>query len=395
MDVLFSIAKTVSDLKKKVVVGTIYTNVEDIIQQTNELIRTLNGNTFHTGGIGTQPQKEWNFQLPQLGTTLLNLDDNYVQATRSIIDYLASFIEAVCDDEIVREASRNGMQPQSPALIALSSSRFKTINFNNSSQSIKNWSAQSRRENPVYEYKNPMVFEYRNSYILQRANAQFGNVMGLRYYTASNICQIAAFDSTLAENAPNGTQRFIYNGRLKRPISNVLMKIEAGAPNINNPTILPDPANQTTWLFNPVQIMNGTFTIEFYNNGQLVDLIRNMGVVTVRTFDTYRITIDMIRPAAMTQYVQRLFPQGGPYQHQAAYMMTLSILDATTESVMCDSHSVDYSIVANVRRDSAMPAGTVFQPGFPWEQTLSNYTVAQEDNLERLLLVASVKRMVM
>nr|AAD46621.1 VP6 [Rotavirus C] len=393
MDVLFSIAKTVSDLKKKVVVGTIYTNVEDIIQQTNELIRTLNGNTFHTGGIGTQPQKEWNFQLPQLGTTLLNLDDNYVQATRSVIDYLASFIEAVCDDEIVREASRNGMQPQSPTLIALASSKFKTINFNNRSQSIKNWRAQSG-ERIQFMNINHMVFEYRNSYILQRANPQYGNFMGLRYYTASNTCQLAAFDSTLAENAPNNTQRFTYNGRLKRPISNVLMKIEAGAPNINNSTILPDPTNQTTWLYNPDQLMNGTFTIEFYNNGQLVDMVRNMGVVTVRTFDSYRITIDMIRPAAMTQYVQRLFPQGGPYPYQAAYMLTLSILDATTESVLCDSHSVDYSIVANWRRDSAMPAGTVFQPGFPWEQTLSNYTVAQEDNLDRLLLVASVKRMV-
>lgn len=256
MDVLFSIAKTVSDLKKKVVVGTIYTNVEDVVQQTNELIRTLNGNVFHTGGIGTQPQKEWNFQLPQLGTTLLNLDDNYVQSTRGIIDFLSSFIEAVCDDEIVREASRNGMQPQSPALISLSSSKFKTINFNNSSQSIKNWNAQSRRENPVYEYKNPMLFEYKNSYILQRANPQFGSVMGLRYYTTSNTCQIAAFDSTLAENAPNNTQRFVYNGRLKRPISNVLMKIEAGAPNISNPTILPDPNNQTTWLFNPYQLVD-------------------------------------------------------------------------------------------------------------------------------------------
>nr|AIO05671.1 VP6 [Porcine rotavirus C] len=395
MDVFFSIAKTVSDLKKKVVVGTIYTNVEDIIQQTNELIRTLNGNTFHTGGIGTQPQKEWTFQLPQLGTTLLNLDDNYVQAARGIIDYLASFIEAVCDDEIVREASRNGMHPQSPALIALSSSRFRTINFNNSSQSIKNWSAQSRRENPVYDYKNPMVFEYRNSYILQRADPQFVNEIGFKCYTAGNVCQIAAFDSTLAENAQNNTQRFIYNGRLKRPISNVLMKIEAGAPNISNSTVLPDPTNQTTWLFNPVQIMNGVLTIEFYNNGQLVDMVRGMGVTTVRTFDSYRMTVDIIRPAAMTQYVQRMFPRGGPYAYQAAYMLTLSILDATTESVLCDSHSVDYSIVANVRRDSAMPAGTVFQPGFPWEQTLSNYTVAQEDNLERLLLVASVKRMVM
>ncbi|WLG17101.1 VP6 [Rotavirus K] len=394
MEVLYSIAKTVSDLRSRVVEGTSYINIQDIVQQTNEVVRTLNGTLFVTGGIGNQPLIQYDWKLPQLGNTLLNVDANYVEQMRAVAEPLAQFVNSVCDDELVREANRNGIAPQSPALLALSAPKFKNINYDNCSSLLRGFNVQSRRGQALYKYSDPCILPYRNSYVFNRANAQFTNTMGTRYLTNADEIQIATFDSEWCETAQNNTQRFIFEQNLKRRVMNATMLVENAAEKLAGFEVMPTTDGATTWSYRPVQVFAGQQTIEFYDNGVLVDVQRECGVITTRSFDRVRIVIDVARPN-FSQRVTNMFPQGGPYIYHACYFLKIKFMNVVMDTVICNSDDPDFAMIGAVRRDSAMPVGTVFPAGFQWNDILRNFTVPQEDNLNRLMIIASIKRLVL
>nr|QGR26299.1 VP6 [Rotavirus K] len=356
------------------------------------MVRTLNGNLFVTGGIGNQPLRQFDWKIAQLGNTLLNVDANYMEQARATAQELADFVIAVCDDELVRESNRNGMAPQSPALITLNTPKFKHINYDNCSELMRGLNVQNRRGQAYYSYTDPSIFPYRNSYVFNRADPQFTNVMGTRYFIANNEIQLAAFDSEWCATAANNTRRFVFTQQLKRRVLGATLLIENAAGKLNNTQAIPTTDNRTTWCYRPVQVFRGQQIIEFYDNGILVDVQRDNGTVTTRSFDTVRIIIDIVRPR-MTQRVDNLFPQGGPWLYHAAYMLTLKFTNVVMDTVICDVNDPDFSIIGATRRDTAMPIGPVFPAGFQWNDILQNFTVPQEDNLNRLMIIASIKRL--
>nr|WLO36059.1 VP6 [Rotavirus A] len=395
MDVLYSISKTIKDARDKIVEGTLYTNVDAIIQQMNQMIQCMNGNEFVTGGIGNMQIRTWRFQHGILGTTLLNLDANYVEGARAIIDYYTDFIEAICNDEMVRESQRNGLAPQCEAMRQLQQVKYKFINYDNDSEYIENWNLQNRRRRTGYKLHKPNILQYNRAINMMRVQPAHDNVMGVMWLNNGANCQVVGFDSECALNAPNNIQRFEYTLNLRRVLNTATVSLLPGASELDGRMVLNSVDGQTTWYYNPVMLRPGDVQVEFLLNGQVVTVYQNrFGTLTARNFDAIRLIWHINRPAVMTPNVNALFPNAAPFPNHATAGLTLSIESAYSESILNDSTKTHLATVASVRQEYAIPVGPVFPPGMNWDELIDNFSVSREDNLQRVFTVASIRSMV-
>nr|WBV74408.1 VP6 [Rotavirus A type 2] len=395
MEVLYSIAKTLKDARDKIVEGTLYSNVGDLIQQFNQMILTLNGNAFQTGGIGNLPVRQWTFDFGLLGTTLLNLDANYVENARTTINYCIDFIDSVCVDEMVRESQRNGLAPQSDALRALSAAKYKRINFNNSSEYIENWNLQNRRQRTGFTFHKPNIFPYTSNFTLNRSQPVHDNLMGTMWMNTGAELQVIGFDYECARNAPGNIQQFEHIVTLRRALTVANVTFTPDADKFNCPRVINSADGATTWYFNPVIFRPNNVEIEFLLNGQIINNYQGRyGTITARNFDTIRIAFQLARPPNMTPAVAALFPQAPPYEHHATVGITLKIESAVCESVLADSEETYLANVTSIRQEYAIPVGPVFPPGMNWTELITNYSPSREDNLQRIFTAASIRSMV-
>nr|CDS82605.1 inner capsid VP6 protein [Avian rotavirus A (RVA/chicken/Nigeria/NIE11-250/2011)]CDS82606.1 inner capsid VP6 protein [Avian rotavirus A (RVA/chicken/Nigeria/NIE11-251/2011)]CDS82608.1 inner capsid VP6 protein [Avian rotavirus A (RVA/chicken/Nigeria/NIE11-253/2011)]CDS82609.1 inner capsid VP6 protein [Avian rotavirus A (RVA/chicken/Nigeria/NIE11-254/2011)]CDS82610.1 inner capsid VP6 protein [Avian rotavirus A (RVA/chicken/Nigeria/NIE11-255/2011)]CDS82613.1 inner capsid VP6 protein [Avian rot len=395
MDVLYSLAKTLKEARAKIVEGTLYTNVADIVQQINQVINSLNGSTFQTGGIGNFQIRDWTFDFGALGTTLLNLDANYVENARATIDYFIDFVDHVCIDEIVRESQRNGIAPQSNALRQLSAARYRRINYDNDSEYIENWNLQNRRQRTGYLFHKPNILPYNNSFTLTRSQPAHDNVCGTMWLNNGSEIEIIGFDSECALNAQANVQAFQHVVPLGRVLNNATVSLLPYAPRLMQRAVIPTADGQNTWLFDPVMLRPHNPQIEFLLNGQVITVYQaRYGTLSARNFDTIRLSFQLVRPQNMTPAVAALFPVAAPFPNHAAVGLTLNIDSALCESVLTDANEPYLSIVTGLRQEYAIPVGPVFPAGMNWTELLNNYSASREDNLQRIFTVASIRSMV-
>ncbi|BAJ12162.1 VP6 [Rotavirus A] len=394
MDVLYSLSKTLKDARDKIVEGTLYSNVSDLIQQFNQMIITMNGNEFQTGGIGNLPIRNWNFNFGLLGTTLLNLDANYVETARNTIDYFVDFVDNVCMDEMVRESQRNGIAPQSDSLRKLSGIRFKRINFDNSSEYIENWNLQNRRQRTGFTFHKPNIFPYSASFTLNRSQPAHDNLMGTMWLNAGSEIQVAGFDYSCAINAPANIQQFEHIVPLRRVLTTATITLLPDAERFSFPRVINSADGATTWFFNPVILRPNNVEVEFLLNGQIINTYQaRFGTIVARNFDTIRLSFQLMRPPNMTPAVAALFPNAQPFEHHATVGLTLRIESAVCESVLADASETLLANVTSVRQEYAIPVGPVFPPGMNWTDLITNYSPSREDNLQRVFTVASIRSM--
>ncbi|APA28764.1 VP6 [Rotavirus A] len=395
MDVLYSLSKTLKDARDKIVEGTLYSNVSDLIQQFNQMILTMNGNDFQTGGIGNLPVRQWTFNFGLLGTTLLNLDANYVEDARTTINYFIDFIDNVCMDEISRESQRNGIAPQSDALRKLASSKFKRINFNNDSEYIENWNLQHRRQRTGFVFHKPNIFPYTMSFTLNRSQPQHDDLMGTMWINAGSELQVIGFDYQCALNAPANIQQFEHTVQLRRALTTATITLIPDADKFNCRRVINSVDGATTWYFNPVIFRPNDVQIDFLLNGQVINnYAARYGTIIARNFDTIRLRFQLVRPPNMTPAVAALFPNAGPFNNHAAVGLTLRIESAICESVLADATETMLASVTGIRQDYAIPVGPVFPPGMEWTELITNYSPSREDNLQRVFTAASIRSMI-
>nr|ANS59543.1 VP6 [Rotavirus A] len=395
MDVLYSLSRSLKDARDKIVEGTLYSNVGDLIQQFNQMILTMNGNNFQTGGIGNLPIRQWTFDFGLLGTTLLNLDANYVENARTTINYFIDFIDNVCMDEISRESQRNGIAPQSDALRKLSGAKFKRINFNNDSEYIENWNLQNRRQRTGFVFHKPNILPYSMAFTLDRSQPQHDNLMGTMWMTAGSELQVVGFDYSCALNAPANTQQFEHTIQLRRALTTATVTLLPDADKFNCPRVVNSVDGATTWYYNPVLFRPNDVQISFLLNGQVINqYAARYGTIVARNFDTIRITFQLVRPPNMTAAVAALFPQQQPYTHHATVGVTLRIDSAVCESVLADASETMLASVTGIRQDYQIPVGPVFPPGMNWSELITNYSPSREDNLQRIFTAASIRSMI-
>nr|BCX55487.1 viral structural protein VP6 [Rotavirus A] len=395
MDVLYSLAKTLKDARAKIVEGTLYTNVADIVQQVNQVINSINGSTFQTGGIGNLPVRNWTFDFGTLGTTLLNLDANYVENARTTIDYFIDFVDFVCVDEIVRESQRNGIAPQSDSLRQLSNAKYKRINYDNESEYIENWNLQNRRQRTGYLLHKPNILPYNNSFTLIRSQPAHDNVCGTIWLNNGSEIEIAGFDSECALNAPGNIQEFEHVVPMRRVLNNATISLLPYAPRLIQRAVIPTADGLSTWLFNPIMLRPNNVQVEFLLNGQVITNYQaRYGTLSARNFDSIRISFQLVRPPNMTPGVAALFPQAAPFPNHATVGLTLRIESASCESVLSDANEPYLSIVTGLRQEYAIPVGPVFPAGMNWTELLNNYSASREDNLQRIFTAASIRSMI-
>nr|AYC35273.1 inner capsid protein VP6 [Human rotavirus A]AYC35299.1 inner capsid protein VP6 [Human rotavirus A] len=394
MEVLYSLSKTLKDARDKIVEGTLYSNVSDLIQQFNQMVVTMNGNDFQTGGVGNLPIRNWTFDFGLLGTTLLNLDANYVETARTTIEYFIDFIDNVCMDEMARESQRNGVAPQSEALRKLAGIKFKRINFNNSSEYIENWNLQNRRQRTGFVLHKPNIFPYSASFTLNRSQPMHDNLMGTMWLNAGSEIQVAGFDYSCALNAPANIQQFEHIVQLRRALTTATITLLPDAERFSFPRVINSADGATTWFFNPIILRPNNVEVEFLLNGQIINTYQaRFGTIIARNFDTIRLSFQLMRPPNMTPAVNALFPQAQPFQHHATVGLTLRIESAVCESVLADANETLLANVTAVRQEYAIPVGPVFPPGMNWTELITNYSPSREDNLQRVFTVASIRSM--
>nr|AUV48491.1 VP6 [Human rotavirus A] len=394
MEVLYSLSKTLKDARDKIVEGTLSSNVSDLIQQFNQMIVTMNGNDFQTGGIGTLPIRNWTFPFGLLGTTLLNLDANYVETARTTIEYFLDFIDTVCMDEMARESQRNGVAPQSEALRKLAAIKFKRTNFNNSSEYIENWNSQNRRQRTGFVFHKPNTFPYSASFTSNRSQPMHDNLMGTMWLNAGSEIQVAGLDYSCALNAPANIQQFEHIVQLRRPLTTATITPLPDAERFSFPSLINSADGATTWFFNPIILRPNNAEVEFLLNGQIIHTYQaRFGTPIARNFDTIRLSFQLPRPPNMTPAATASFPQAPPFQHHATVGLTLPIESAVCESVPADSNETSLASVTAVRHQYATPVGPVLPPGMNWTELITNYSPSREDNLQRVFTVASIRSM--
>nr|QGR26309.1 VP6 [Rotavirus A] len=395
MDLLYSLGQTLKDARSRIVEGTVYTNVAEIVQQLNQVIIALNGTTFQTGGIGLLPIRNWNFQFGTLGTTLLNLDANYIENARAVIDELSEFVDHVCVDEMVRESPRNGIAPQSNALRQLAQIKFRLINYNNESKYITNWNLQARRKRTKYLLHRPNIFTYRRLFNLTRSQPAHNDLMGTMWIQNGSEVQVVGFDSQCAQGAPANIQAFEHTINLDRVLNNATISLIPGANKLDAKHVAPSADGATYWSYNPITLTPVDMSVEFLLNGQIITVVQGIyGTIVARNFDSIRIRFSLRRPAAMTPNVQALFPAAAPYPYQAVVGVTLNIESAECESVLSDAEEPYYADIVAVRHENQIPVGNVFPPGMNWDELLRNYSASREDNFQRMMTAASIRSMV-
>ncbi|ADZ28293.1 structural protein VP6 [Human rotavirus A] len=394
MEVLYSLSTTLKDARDKIVESTLYSNVSDLIQQFNQMIVTMNGNDFQTGGIGNLPIRNWTFDFGLLGTTLLNLDANYVENARTTIEYFIDFIDNVCMHEIARESQRNGIAPQSEALRKLSGIKFKRINFNNSSDYIENWNLQNRRQRTGFVFHKPNILPYSASFTLNRSQPAHDNLMGTMWINAGSEIQVAGFDYSCAFNAPAKFQQLEHVVPLRRALTTATITLLPDAERFSFPRVINSADGNTTWYFNPVILRPSNVEVEFLLNGQIINTYQaRFGTIIARNFDTIRLSFQLVRPPNMTPAVANLFPQAPPFIFHATVGLTLRIESAVCESVLADASETLLANVTAVRQEYAIPVGPVFPPDGNWTELITNYSPSREDNLQRVFTVASIRSM--
>nr|AYM47564.1 capsid protein [Rotavirus A] len=394
MEVLYSLSKTLKDARDKIVEGTLYSNVSDLIQQFNQMIVTMNGNDFQTGGIGNLPIRNWTFDFGLLGTTLLNLDANYVETARTTIEYFIDFIDNVCMDEMARESQRNGVAPQSEALRKLAGIKFKRINFNNSSEYIENWNLQNKRQRTGFVFLKPNMFPYSALFTLYSSQSKHYKLTGSRWGKTGSEIQVGGFDYSCTLNAPANIQQFEHIVQLRRALTTATITLLSDAERFSFPRVINSADGATTWFFNPIILRPNNVEVEFLLNGQIINTYQaRFGTIIARNFDTIRLSFQLMRPPNMTPAVNALFPQAQPFQHHATVGLTLRIESAVCESVLADANETLLANVTAVRQEYAIPVGPVFPPGMNWTELITNYSPSREDNLQRVFTVASIRSM--
>nr|AUV48485.1 VP6 [Human rotavirus A] len=394
MEVLYSLSKTLKDARDKIVEGTLYSNVSDLIQQFNQMIVTMNGNDFQTGGIGNLPIRNWTFDFRLLGTTLLNLDANPVETARTTIEYFIDFIDNVCMDEMARESQRNGVAPQSEALRKLAGIKFQRINFHNSSEYIENWNLQNRRQRTGFVPHKPNIFPYSASLTSNRSQPMHDNLMGTMWLNAGSEPQVAGFHYSSALNAPANIQQFEHTVQLRRALTPATITLLPDAERFSFPRVITSADGATTWFFNPIILRPNNVEVDLSLNGQIINTYQaRFGTIIARTFDTIRLSFQSMRPPNMTPAVNAFPPQAQPFQHHATVGLTLRIDPAVCESVLADSNETLLASVTAVRQEYAIPVGPVFPPGMNWTELITNYSPSREDNLQRVFTVASIRSM--
>nr|AUV48500.1 VP6 [Human rotavirus A] len=394
MDVLYSLSKTLKDARDKIVEGTLYSNVSDLIQQFNQMIITMNGNEFQTGGLGNLPIRNWNFDFGLLGTTLPNSPVNYVETARNTIDYFVDFVDNVCMDEILRESQRNGIAPQSDSLRNLSGPKPKRIPFHNSSEYIENWNLQNRRQRTGFPLHKPNIPPYSASFTLTRSQPAPDNLMGTMWLNAGSDLQVAPLDYSCAINAPANTQQSEHPPQLRSLLTTATITPLPDAERFSSPRVLPSVDGATTWPFNPVILRPHHAEVEFLLNGQIINTYQaRFGTIAARNFDTIRLSFHLMRPPNMTPAVAALFPHAQPFEHHATVGLTLRIESAVCESVLADASETMLANVTSVRHQYAIPVGPVFPPGMNWTDLITNYSPSRADNLQRVFTVASIRSM--
>nr|AUV48483.1 VP6 [Human rotavirus A] len=394
MEVLYSLSKTLKDARDKIVEGTLYSNVSDLIQQFNQMIVTMNGNDFQTGGIGNLPIRNWTFDFRLLGTTLLNLDANPVETARTTIEYFIDFIDNVCMDEMARESQRNGVAPQSEALRKLAGINLQRINFHNSSEYIENWNLQNRRQRTGFVPHKPNIFPYSASLTSNRSQPMHDNLMGTMWLNAGSEPQVAGFHYSSALNAPANIQQFEHTVQLRRALTPATITLLPDAERFSSPRVITSADGATTWFFNPIILRPNNVEVDLSLNGQIINTYQaRFGTIIARTFDTIRLSFQSMRPPNMTPAVNAFPPQAQPFQHHATVGLTLRIDPAVRESVLADSNETLLASVTAVRQEYAIPVGPVFPPGMNWTELITNYSPSREDNLQRVFTVASIRSM--
>nr|AUV48504.1 VP6 [Human rotavirus A] len=394
MDVLYSLSNPLKDARDKIVEGTLYSNVSDLIQQFNQMIITMNGNEFQTGGIGTLPIRNWNFDFGLLGTTLLNSDANYVETARNTIDSFVDFVDNVCLDEMVRPSQRNGIAPQSDSLRKLSGIKFPRITPDNSSEYIEPWNLQNRRQRTGPPFHRPNIFPYSASFTPPSPQPPPDNLMGTMWLNAGSEPQVAGLDSSCATNAPANTQQFEHPVQLRRVPTTATITLSPDAERFSFPRAPNSADGVTTWYFNPAILRPNNVEVEFLLNGQIINTHQaRFGTIVARTFHTPRLSFQLMRPPNMTPAVAASFPNAQPFEHHATVGLTLRIESAPCESVLADASETMLANVTSVRQEYAIPVGPVFPPGMNWTDLITNYSPSREDNLQRVFTVASIRSM--
>ncbi|AFJ93023.1 structural protein VP6 [Rotavirus A] len=393
MDVLYSLSMPLKVFLDRVGLGTLCSGVSNLIQQFNQMMDTLHPNHFQRGGIGTLPIRNWTFDFGLLGTTLLNLDANYVENARTTIEYFIDFIDNVCMDEMARESQRNGIAPQSEALRKLSGIRFKRINFDNSSEYIGNWNLQNRRQRTGFIFHRRDIFPYSSSFTLNRSQPVHDNLMGTMWLNAGSEIQVAGFDYSCALNAPANIQQFEHIVPLRRALTTATITLLPDAERFSFPRVINSADGATTWLFNPVILRPSNVEVEFLLNGQIINTYQaRFGTLIARNSDTIRLSFQLMRPPNMTPAVTNIFPQAPPFIFHATVGLTLRIDSAVCESVLADATEPLLAHVTAVRQEYAIPVGPVFPPGMNWTELITNYSPSREDNLQRVFTVAGFRR---
>nr|AUV48479.1 VP6 [Human rotavirus A] len=394
MEVLYSLSKTLKDARDKIVEGTLYSNVSDLIQQFNQMIVTMNGNDFQTGGIGNLPIRNWTFDFGLLGTTPLNLDANYVETARTTIEYPIDFIDNVCMDEMARESQRNGVAPQSEALRKPAGIKFQRPNFNNSSEYIENWTLQNRRQRTGFAFHKPHTFPYSASFPLTSPQPMHDNFLGTMWLNAGSEIQVAGFHYSCPLNAPANIQQFEHIVQLRRAPTPATITLLPDAERFSLPRVLTSADGATTWFFNPIILRPNNVEVEFLLPGQIINTYQaRFGTPIASHLDPPPLSLQLMRPPNMTPAVNAFLPQAQPFQHHAPVGLTLRIESAPCESVPADSNDPLLANVTAVRQEYATPVPPVFPPGMNWTELITNYSPSREDTLQRVFTVASIRSM--
>nr|AGH88796.1 inner capsid protein [Rotavirus D RVD/Avian/India/UKD48/2012] len=392
MEALSSIALTVREAREKIINGTIYSNVSDVIQQFNQMVRVLNGSTFTTGGLATMPLREWTFDLPQLGTTLLNIDANYVESMTPTLDMLTEFVIAVCETELLVDNNRNGAYPQSEALRLLSNNKYVFLNMDLGSKYISEWHYRLSARDPTFSNHVPYIFPYDMAIAYDRVTAAYDNVSGTRFASLNNAIHFAAFDQDFVRGQPANARQFEYLYNLRTPVSNATIVIHPMSDILSVPSMIRNQAATHYWPYNPYNIptFRDDIRVEFQLAGQVIYVAANLGMHTIPQFDAVNIILTMRRLPLLAD-LQNIFPAGNPSAtHQAVISTKIEVLNATTETTVPSIDEHLYALIVGTRGRYQMQAGPVFPPGMRWDDILNRYTPARQSNMQRLMTTASI-----
>nr|UMZ07348.2 inner capsid protein [Rotavirus F]UMZ07349.2 inner capsid protein [Rotavirus F]UMZ07352.2 inner capsid protein [Rotavirus F] len=390
MEAIYSIARTIADAEEKIVVGTLFSNVQQVVMQMNEVIKVMNGSQFLTGGIGNMGVTQWAFNHGQLGVAPLYVDENYREELMQTINYYKRFVHAVCETEMCLESQRGGAMMQSAAMQALQAVKFKNLSYDYSENYIKQWALQKVRVRTAYSSRNPYVVPELNTVTYRRSQPAMDDVAGTRVMAIGDTIKFAVFDQDFARTEPGQMWESNFEYNMPVPISDATIQVDTDASGLLNDQILITNTYNTTWLYAPFQVPLTRFTIEFYNTGNLVYQIVAPGMHCVPTFNSIVFRLRIVRPAVLSQHIQQYFPAQNPGNVHATVAISLRIKSCVTDVVLADPDSTYYARITNVRTLYGIPVGPVFPPNMAWDTIVRDYSASRQDNMQRLMTIAAI-----